>query len=183
MQQMLDMTDDSSLAAAAIRGDREAFRRLIERHYDAIYRVAYRYLGSAADAEDIAQDVCITLVTKLSRFRGESRFSTWLISVVINGCRDHLRRRKSSAALVDKYGMQRELEDGDKADTDKRVRWLHASLQSLEPAYRETVLLILGEDLSHAEAAKILGCAESTVSWRVHQAKKQLKTLTDYDDD
>jgi RNA polymerase sigma-70 factor (ECF subfamily) len=183
MQQMLDMTDDSSLAAAAIRGDREAFRRLVERHYDTIYRVAYRYLGSAADAEDISQDVCITLVTKLSRFRGESRFSTWLISIVINCCRDHLRRRKTSAALVDKYGQHREFEDGDKADTDKRMRWLHASLQSLEPGLRETVLLILGEDLSHAEAAKILGCSESTVSWRVHKAKKQLKALTDHDYD
>jgi RNA polymerase sigma-70 factor (ECF subfamily) len=63
------------------------------------------------------------------------------------------------------------------------VRWLHTALQSLEPALRETMLLILGEDLSHAEAAKILGCAESTVSWRVHRAKKQLKTLMDCDDD
>ena len=183
MQQMLDMTDDSSLAAAAIRGDREAFRRLVERHYDTVYRVAYRYLGSAADAEDIAQDVCITLATKLSRFRNESRFSTWLISIVINCCRDFLRRRKSSRVLVEKYASLRDLEDGEKADTDKRVQWLHASLQSLEPGLRETMLLILGEDLSHAEAAKILGCAESTVSWRVHKAKKQLKTLTDYDDD
>jgi RNA polymerase sigma-70 factor (ECF subfamily) len=63
------------------------------------------------------------------------------------------------------------------------VRWLHASLQGLEPSLRETMILLLGEDLSHAEAAKILGCAESTVSWRVHQAKKHLKTLTDYDND
>lgn len=182
MAQMLDMTDDSSLAAAAIRGDREAFRRLVERHYDTIYRVAYRYVGSRADAEDIAQDVCITLATKLSRFRNRSRFSTWLISVVVNRCRDHLRRRKSSDALVEKYAVLRDLEEGDQADTDKKLRWLHASLQSLEPSLRETVLLILGEDLSHGEAAKILGCAESTVSWRVHMAKKQLKALTDHDD-
>ena len=59
---------------------------------------------------------------------------------------------------------------------DKRTGWLHEALQSLEPSLRETVLLILGEDLSHAEAAKILGCAESTVSWRVHMARKQLKS-------
>ena len=122
MQQMLDMTDDSSLAAAAIRGDREAFRRLVERHYDMIYRVAYRYVGSAADAEDIAQDVCITLATKLSRFRNRSRFSTWLVSIVINRCRDLLRRRKSSAALVEKYAALRDAEDGDQADTDKRMQ-------------------------------------------------------------
>jgi RNA polymerase sigma-70 factor (ECF subfamily) len=85
---MLKTTDDSELAAAAIAGDREAFRHLVERRYDLIYRIAYRYLGSAADAEDIAQDVCITLATKLSRFNNRSRFSTWLVSIAINRCRD-----------------------------------------------------------------------------------------------
>jgi RNA polymerase sigma-70 factor (ECF subfamily) len=73
----------------------------------------------------------------------------------------------------------REAEDADQDDADKRSRWLHAALQELEPGLRETVLLILGEELSHAEAAKILGCAESTVSWRVHMAKKALKARTD----
>ncbi len=183
MPQMLKTTDDSELAAAAIRGDREAFRRLVERHYDMIYRVAYRYVGSAADAEDIAQDVCITLATKLARFRNRSRFSTWLVSIVINRCRDFLRRRKSSAALVEKYAVLRASDDADQVDTDKRAGWLRAALQSLEPSLRETVLLILGEDRSHAEVAKILGCAESTVSWRVHMAKKHLKARTDKDDE
>ena len=183
MQQMLDTTDDSSLAAAAISGDREAFRRLVERHYDMIYRLAYRYVGVDADAKDIAQDVCITLATKLSRFRSRSRFSTWLYTIVINRCRDFSRRQKSSAALAQKYGAYRDSEDGDQADTERRLSWLNASLQDLEPSLRETMLLILGEDLSHAEAAKILGCAESTVSWRVHMAKKQLKARTDMNDD
>jgi RNA polymerase sigma-70 factor (ECF subfamily) len=180
---MLKTTDDNELAAAAIAGDREAFRRLVERHYDMIYRIAYRYVGSSADAEDIAQDVCITLVTKLARFNNRSRFSTWLVSIVINRCRDHFRRRKSSQVLVEKYAVLRAAEDADQEDTDKRSGWLHNALQSLEPALRETVLLILGEELSHAEAAKILGCAESTVSWRVHMARKQLKAQTDYADE
>ena len=183
MGQMLTTTDDSELAAAAIAGDREAFRRLVERHYDMIFRVAYRYVGSAADAEDIAQDVCVTLATKLSRFRGRSQFTTWLVSIVINRCRDSFRRRKSSQALAEKYAALREAEDADQADTEQRTDWLHGALQGLEPALRETVLLIIGEDLSHAEAAKILGCAESTVSWRVHMARKQLKARTDFDDE
>jgi RNA polymerase sigma-70 factor (ECF subfamily) len=180
---MLSQTDDSELAAGALRGDREAFRRLIERHYDTIYRVAYRYVGSAADAEDVAQDVCITLASKLGRFRGQSRFSTWLISIVINRCRDLLRRRKSSAKLVAQYAALRESEDADKADGDKRTTWLHETLQSLEPSLRETVLLIVAEDLSHAEASKVLGCAESTVSWRMHMAKKALRARMDEEDE
>jgi RNA polymerase sigma-70 factor (ECF subfamily) len=176
---MLSQTDDRELAAEALRGDREAFRRLVERHYDMIYRVAYRYVGAAADAEDIAQEVCITLATKLNRFRGKSRFSTWLVSIVINRCRDHLRRRKSSARLAEQYVALREAEDADQADSDQRSAWLHETLQGLEPSLRETVLLVVAEDMSHAEAAKVLGCAESTVSWRMHAARKQLRARMD----
>jgi RNA polymerase sigma-70 factor (ECF subfamily) len=180
---MLSQTDDSELAAEALRGDREAFRRLVERHYDMIHRVAYRYVGSAADAEDIAQEVCITLAAKLGRFGGRSRFSTWLTSIVINRCRDHLRRRKSAAKLMAQYASLRESEDADKADADKRSTWLHERLQNLEPSLRETVLLVVAEDFSHAEAAKALGCAESTVSWRMHMAKKALRARMDEEDE
>jgi RNA polymerase sigma-70 factor (ECF subfamily) len=179
MGQMLDTTDDCALAAAALAGDREAFRRLVERHYSMIYRVAYRYVGSAADAEDIAQDVCVALATRLGKFGGRSRFSTWVVAIVINRCRDYLRRRRSSETLVQKYAALREAEDADQADTEKRTAWLAEALQSLEPSLRETVLLVVGEDLSHREAAKILGCAESTVSWRMHVVKKQLAARMD----
>jgi len=182
MQQMLDTTDDSTLAAAALKGDREAFRRLVERHYAMIYRVAYRYVGSAADAEDIAQDVCVALATRLSKFGGRSRFSTWLVSIVINRCRDFLRRRRSSEALVEKYAALREAEDADRVDTEKRTAWLAEALQSLEPSLRETVLLVVGEELSHREAARVLGCVESTVSWRMHMAKKHLSARVDDDE-
>jgi RNA polymerase sigma-70 factor (ECF subfamily) len=180
---MLSTTDDSELAAAAVRGDREAFRRLIERHYDAIHRIACRYLGSAADADDIAQDVCVALATRLGQFRNRSRFSTWLASIVINQCRDFLRRRKASQGLMEKYGVLRAAEEADDSDSRRRTAWLHEALQSLEPRVRETVLLVIAEDLSHAEAAQILGCAESTVSWRLHLARKRLRARRDESND
>lgn len=183
MNQMLQQTDDSELAAAALRGDRVAFGRLIERHYGMIYRIAYRTLGSKADAEDIAQDVCITLANRLGNFAGRSRFTTWLTSIVINACRDFLRRRKSSAALVEKYVVQRTLEEAGEDDTEGRSRWLNEELGKLEPALRETVVLVVAEELSHAEAAEILGCAESTVSWRMHMVKKALRARKDDDDE
>ena len=179
---MLSQTEDSELVSQAVGGDRAAFRRLLERHYDLIYRLAFRYVGSAADAADIAQNVCLALVTRLQQFRGRSRFTTWLTSVVINQCRDHLRRKKSSEALVEKYGVLRASEHADRLDTDRRIAWLDEALQSLEPALRETVLLIAGEELSHAEAAEVLGCAESTVSWRMHMARKELRARMGNDD-
>lgn len=179
---MLRETDDGTLAGQALRGDRVAFQQLLERHYDLIYRIAYRYGGSAADAEDIAQDVCVTLVGKLGQYRGRSRFKTWLCAVAINACRDFLRRRKSSDGLLEKYGVMRALDEADAADDARRAEWLQRALHSLEPNLREIVLLVVAEDLSHAEAAEALGCAESTISWRMHVAKKQLRAQLDHDD-
>ena len=176
---MLQVTDDGELAARAIGGDREAFGRLLDRHYDLIYRVAFRILGSAADAEDVAQDVCLALVGKLGQFRGNSRFSTWLCSIAVNQCRDFLRRRKSSHVLVEKYGVQRALDEADHAATEHRSAWLRDALARLDPNLREAAVLVVGEEMSHAEAAMILGCAESTVSWRMHMVKKRLRARTD----
>ena len=183
MGQMLQSTDDGELAAQALRGDRVAFRRLLERHYDLIYRIAYRYLGSAADAEDVAQEVCLALVTRLGSFGGRSRFTTWLTSIVINQCRDFLRRRKSSQGLVERYGVQRTLDDGDAEDDRRRAAWLQEALAALEPNLRETVLLVVAEDFSHAEAAEALGCSEGTISWRMHQVKERLRARRNNDDE
>ncbi len=183
MGQMLIPTDDGELAREALGGDREAFRALVERHYGMIYRIAVRYLGSVADAEDVAQEVCLALATKLAQFTHRSRFSTWLASIVINSCRDCLRRRKSSERLVERYGVLRSLEQADQGDAERRSAWLHDALQRFDPALRETVLLVIGEEMSHAEAAAALGCAESTVSWRMHQAKKRLRAQLEADHD
>jgi RNA polymerase sigma-70 factor, ECF subfamily len=180
---MVQASDDGELVFRALSGDREAFRCLLERHYDFIYRVARRQLGSITDAEDVAQDVCVALADKLKLFSGRSRFSTWLASIVINRCRDALRRRRSSQGLVEKYAVLRAMSDADTADDEKRSAWLADALGSLDPLVRETVLLVVGEGMSHGEAAEALGCAESTVSWRMHMAKKRLRARLGQDHD
>ena len=174
---------DLELAEKARHGDRNAFRQLLERHYDSVYRVALRFTGSAPDAEDIAQDVCLMLVDKLHSFRGESRFSTWLYRVVINACRDHLRLRRAAEALHSNYAVLSELEHADHLDDATRLGWLSEAIAALELTLRETAVLVLGEDLSHREAAAALGCAESTISWRMHEVRKKLRTLMETDHD
>src|SRR3954464_6949511 len=96
---------DSTLAAAAAQGDREAFAALLERHYARIHGLAWRLTGSRADADDIAQDVCCALVEKIGSFRGEAKFSTWLVGVTFNACRDFQRRRRSFLGLTEKLGV------------------------------------------------------------------------------
>lgn len=173
---------DETLAREAGTGDRPALQRLLERHHDTAFRFSYRLLGSRADAQDVAQEVCIRLVERIASFRGDSRFSTWLYQLVLNACRDHKRRQ----------GRVREMQQGfvafhadataDWADSDSRVRWLYQALGRLKPDLRETALLILAEEVTQDDAATILGISAGTVAWRMSEVKKRLRAMADNDD-
>jgi RNA polymerase sigma-70 factor (ECF subfamily) len=165
---------DRPLVTAAIGGDRAAFGELLRRHYDRIHGLAWRMTGSRADADDIAQDVCCALVEKIGGFRGEAKFSTWLCGIVFNCCRDHHRRRRSFQGFAQKLAVIAGLTPGpDGRDLHDRV-WIDSAIGRLKPAYRDTVVLVAGEQLTHAEAAEILGVTESTVSWRMHEVRRML---------
>src|SRR4051794_41380305 len=99
-----DGETDESLAALAA-ADRAAFELLLRRHYDRIHGLAWQLTGSRADADDIAQDVCCTLVEKIGSFRGEAKFTTWLTGITFNACRDFRRLRQSLRGLTEKLAV------------------------------------------------------------------------------
>jgi RNA polymerase sigma-70 factor (ECF subfamily) len=165
---------DRDLVERAARGDREAFESLLRRHYDRVHRVAWRLTGSGADAEDIAQEVCCTLVEKIGSFKGEAKFTTWLTGIVVNACRDHRRRGMTLIRLRARLAVLAGLAARPDGRDAYRHSWLASELARLDPLLRDTVVLVVGEDLTHAEAARALGVAESTVSWRMHEARRQL---------
>ena len=169
-----DGETDSALVAAAAGGDREAFAALLERHYDAIHRLAWQITGSRADADDIAQEVCCTLVTRIADFRGEARFTTWLHAIVVNQCRAHHRRRSAIRRLV--QGLETMVRFPAAADGRDAydAAWLQSAIARLKPELRETVALVVGQQLTHREAAEVLGVAEKTISWRMHEARRLL---------
>jgi RNA polymerase sigma-70 factor (ECF subfamily) len=165
---------DGELVAAAAGGDRHAFSALLERHYGSIHRLAWQITGSRADADDIAQDVCCTLVSRIGDFRGEARFSTWLYAIVIHQCRAHHRRRSAIRRLA--QGLETLVRSS--AGSDGRdaydAAWLKSAIARLKPELRETLALVVGEQLTHREAAEVLGVAEKTISWRMHAARRLL---------
>lgn len=165
---------DADLVARTIAGDRDAFATLLERHYDRIHGLAWQLTGTRSDAEDVAQDVCCALIERMGSFRGEARFSTWLCGIVVNACRDLKRRRRSFAGLTERLavftGLARAPDGRDLHD----AMWVRSAVARLPTAYREAVVLVAGQQLTHAEAAKLLGVAEATVSWRMHEAKRRL---------
>ena len=165
---------DAGLVLAAIAGDREAFAALFRKHYDRIHGLAWQLTGSRADADDIAQDVCCALVEKIGSFRGEAKFTTWLCGITFNACRDLRRRRRSFSGVAEKLTVLAGLA----APPDGRdlydAIWLRSAITRLKPVYRDTAVLVVGQQLSHVEAAEILGVAEATVAWRMSEVRRML---------
>ncbi|MEG3147084.1 sigma-70 family RNA polymerase sigma factor [Sphingomonas sp. RT2P30] len=165
---------DADLLAAAMTGDRDAFAALLERHYDRIHGLAWQLTGTRADADDIAQDVCCTLVEKIGGFRGEAKFSTWLCGIVYNAARDLHRRRRSFSGLTDRLAVLVGLARGPDGRDLHDAMWVKSAIARLAPPYRDAAILVAGQQLTHAEAAAILGVAEATVSWRMHEVRRLL---------
>ena len=165
---------DAGLVAAAAAGNRGAFAELLERHYGRIHGLAWQLTGSRADADDVAQDVCCVLAEKIGGFRGEAKFTTWLCGITVNACRDLRRRRRSFAGLTGRLavlaGLARAPDGRDLYD----AIWVQSAVARLKPALRDTAVLVAGQQLSHREAAEILGVAEATVSWRMHEVRRLL---------
>lgn len=176
------LMDDAAASADALvllaqRGDREAFAELIGRHYDMIYRTAYKWSGNRSDAEDAAQDVCVKLAGILGSFDGRSAFSSWLYRVTLNAVRDMQRARARRGRQVEAFThVSAEDQPPDQEDATAHGE-LWAAVRGLPEKQRDAVLLVYAEDLNHAAAAEIMGCRETTVSWHIHEAKKTLRGL------
>ena len=164
---------DQILVQRSVAGDRAAFAELVGRHYDLIYRVAFKWCGNQADAEDIAQNVCVKLGSAIRTFDARAAFSSWLYRVTLNAVRDHQRADKSRHNRIAAAAVL--ADDVVQPEPDDPLEDVWAAVADLPEKQRDAILLIYSEGKNHAEAATILDCAESTVSWHVHEAKKRLK--------
>jgi RNA polymerase sigma-70 factor (ECF subfamily) len=165
---------DRRLVSAATAGDRVAFAELLRLHYDRVHGLAWQLTGSRADADDIAQDVCCILAEKLASFRGEAKFTTWLCGITVNAARDLKRRRRSFAGLTDRLAVLTGLASAPDGRDLYDAIWLESAIARLKPAFRDAAILVAGQQLTHQEAADILGVAEATISWRMHEVRRLL---------
>jgi len=173
-----DAPADLSLVERARDGDRVAFGRLVERHYDFVFRVAFRWCGNKADAEDIAQEVCARLGRSIRSYRGGSAFTTWLYALTLNAARDMRRKTVRENVKTEAFGVHAMISgEAVEEESHEQAEALWAAVRRLPDKQRDAVLLVYGEGVSHADAAEVMGLAEPTVSWHIHEAKKRLKTL------
>jgi RNA polymerase sigma-70 factor (ECF subfamily) len=176
---LLDEGDasDGELIGLARDGDRVAFGRLVERHYDFVYRVAWRWCGNRADAEDAAQEVCARLGKAIRGFKGGASFSTWLYTLTLNAVRDMKRKSAREAVKAQAFGVHALISGEAEPEPDETAEDLWTAVRALSEKQRDAVLLVYGEGMSHAAAAEVMACSEATVSWHIHEAKKRLKVL------
>lgn len=180
--------DESSLVRAAQQGDQGAFSRLVEANQGKIYSLCYRMTGNPDDAADLTQEAFLNAWRGLSRFSGQSAFSTWLYRLAANACIDFLRREKRRGAL------SMTLEDDDEEDHQADLpdeRWsperelerkelqkaVQKGLQALSPEHREVLLLRETEHLSYQEIAQVLDLEEGTVKSRIARARLALREI------
>jgi len=170
-------TSDHNLVQAANQGDSEAFATLLSRHYDLIHRLAFRMLGSKADADDLAQDICVALPAKLRNFSGNAKFTTWLYRIVLNSTKDQFRKRSTHRRVLTGWGDFHRMQQDAAVQKQSELTWLSRAMASLPDDLRQTVALVLGEDLTHAQTAHLLEISEGTVSWRMSEVKKALRSM------
>ena len=170
-------TSDHHLVQAANQGDSEAFAILLSRHYDLIHRLSFRMLGNSADADDMSQDICAVLPTKLRSFQGNANFTTWLYRIVMNFAKDQFRKQTTRRKVLTGWGDFYRMQQDEAVQKQGELAWLSRAMSSLPNDLRQTVTLVLGEDLTHAQAAHLLEISEGTVSWRMSQVKKKLRAI------
>ena len=168
---------DKTLVRRARRGNQEAFETLLERHLDRMYSVACKYLRDHAEAEDVVQNVCVGLGTKLKSYRGASEFNTWLYKITKNAALDVIRRKGKESKAAEEYERRREAEHADRLAFDEKRYSLKEAVECLPTELRKTYDLIYKKDFTHAEAGEELEEKEGTISWRVADIKERLKNF------
>jgi RNA polymerase sigma-70 factor, ECF subfamily len=175
---------DADLVARARRGDQAAFGELVDRHRTAVYRAALAVLRSHADAEDAAQDAFVNAYRHLDRFRGDSSFKTWLLTIA---WREAINRRRSLISiwrhLIDRRDgtePRDPIVDAVAADRDpeQRIadnqlqRQIRTAIAALTPKLRDVLLLAQSGDFTYEEIGAIVGAPVGTIKWRVSEARR-----------
>jgi RNA polymerase sigma-70 factor (ECF subfamily) len=166
---------DETLVALAGRGREDAFEILVRRHQRKVAGIAVRFLGDPSDAEDVAQEVFLSVWESARRWRPEAKFTTWLYRVTANACLNRLRRRRPE--LVE--GLDGRAGDssspGDQLERRETIASVEQAVQALPPNQRMALILKRFEGRSHREIAEALETTVPAVESLIQRAYEGLR--------
>ncbi len=182
------LANETELVEAARGGDAEAFTTLVNQYDRNIYRLALNITGNPEDAEDVLQETFLKAYANLERFKGDSRFYTWLVRIGVNEALMKLRKRKADRTVSldepietgDDESMPREVVDWGENPEQRYARQelndiLAQALNELEPAFRIVVYLRDVESLSTEETAEMLNLSVPAVKSRLLRGRLKLR--------
>jgi len=183
----LQVVDEAQIIASILHGETHLFHDLIRPHERSVYVMVLSFLQNEADAEDATQEAFLKAFRNLAKFRAESKFSTWLISIALNEARSKLRQKKAMKMETLDAGSDEDghvspalLRDWREVPSEalerKEVRqMIQLAIADLPEIYREIFLLRDVEELSVNESAEALGISVASVKVRLHRARMMLQ--------
>lgn len=175
---MTEAPPTPSVIQRAQAGDEAAFRQLFLENREMVARVVFRIMGPSSEVEDVVQEVFLHVYRSINKFRGESKFSTWLYRLASNVTKMHLRKKRSRPRMAYVDVPEKVEESGNEPDLlverRQRARALHRLVQGLSEKKREVLVLHDFEGVPAVEVAKIVGAPVLTVRTRLFYARKEL---------
>ena len=162
-----------------LSGDTEAYRGLVEKHQDLVYTIVHRIISSAEEAEEVAQDVFVKAYSKLSGFKGEAKFSTWLYRIAYNTAVSHTRKKKIEFLAMDEEvivnhseeDVQQEVMGLSTEEQNKLIKKALAILPRTD-SLMITLFYYHGKDIE--EISEIVGLTQSNVKVKLFRIRKRL---------
>jgi RNA polymerase sigma-70 factor (ECF subfamily) len=175
----MDCIEEIECIERARAGDMQAFRRLYDRYLPRVARHVTRLIGPDGEVEDVVQNVFVEVYRSLERFRGDSKFSTWLYQVTWNVSMTHLRGQQD-VTFVDLTALRQFAahdEAWSKLRARDKLRTLYAALERLNDDYRESFVLYEIEGMTLREIAEMTDTSINTIASRVRRARDQIREL------
>ena len=180
--------EESRIVQKVLKGDVNAFEKLVLEYEKSVYNIALRMTGNSEDASDMTQEAFIKAYNSLQSFRGDSKFSVWLYRIATNVCLDFLRSKSRkptvSLSVEDNEGEEVQLDVADESQSpelllDRQMtrESVRRGLETLSPEYRQILLLREIQGLSYDEISQTLGLEVGTVKSRIFRARKKLCTF------
>lgn len=181
IQQMQSKLSDIELIAETLAGNQSAYADLVKRHQRFVFTLAMRYTKSREDAEEVAQDSFIKAYRSLHAFGGQSKFSTWLYTIVYTTAMTFLRKRRLDTSSIDDEGTFIQLEnqggafDNNLAESKSRSYYVNKAIAQLLPDDALIITLFYNGEQSLDEIAATLGLEPNNVKVKLFRARQRLK--------
>jgi RNA polymerase sigma factor (sigma-70 family) len=172
-------TNEEAIIRRCLDGDTNVYSVLVDRYKTMAYNVAFRMLGDGDAAKDAAQESFIAAFARLRQFKYGAKFSSWLYTIVLNKCRDHLRVIKKSISTEELSDLRTDcrMSPEQSAVEHQRKDQLQRALDALPMEYREVLVLKHIEELDYHEIAEITGMGISALKVRAHRGREMLRTI------